>query len=234
MPLNVDVASFAASRNPDVPRRFGQRYNAEKFLPEAGNTVVCHLDFDASAHKAVLDARKRMMALPEAGRFLFTPAESLHMTVFEGVIETRRTPDTWPRDLDRDASVSSVTDAMIDRLADFSAPSSFAVRVTGCSPTGLALKGATDEDEAKMLAWREALTEPFAYRHEDHDAYQHHMTFAYPITWLPDAVLPIWEAELAAILADLAEAAPVIPLAAPAFCQFADMTRFEELRVLST
>ncbi|WP_254443378.1 DUF1868 domain-containing protein [Ruegeria arenilitoris] len=152
MSLNIEVAPFAASRNSGTPRRIGQRYNAEKFLPEAGNTVVCHLDFNAPAHKAVLEARKRMMALPEAGRFLFTPAESLHMTVFEGVTETRRTPDTWPRDLDRDASVDSVTEAMINRLADFSAPSSFAVRVSGCGPTGLALKGATDEDEVKMLA----------------------------------------------------------------------------------
>jgi hypothetical protein len=232
--LNVDVTPFAAGRNSGAPRRIGQRYNTKEFLPEAGNTVVCHLDFDAPAHKAVLDARERLMALPEAERFLFTPIESLHMTVFEGVVETRRSQDTWPRDMDRDVSVNSVTDAIIDRLAAFSAPPGFAVRVTGLSPTGLALKGATEEDEASMRAWREALTDPFAYRHDNHDAYQHHMTFAYPITWLPDSVLPLWEAELAAILEDLAEAAPVIPLTAPAFCQFADMTRFEELRVLST
>ncbi len=234
MSLNVNVAPFAASTNPNAPRRFGQRYNAEEFLPEAGNTVVCHLDFDAPAHEAVLEARRRMKALPEAKRFLFTPVESLHMTVFEGVIETRRTADTWPRDLDRDASVASITDAMIDRLADFPAPPGFAVRVAGISPTGLALKGATEEDEAKMRVWREALTKPFAYRHDDHDAYQHHMTFAYPIDWLPDTVLPVWQAELGAILADLADVAPVIPLTAPAFCKFADMTRFEEIRVLES
>lgn len=232
MSFSAELAPFAAGNNSDAPQRLGQRYDSTTFLPEAGNTVVSHLDFDAPAHKAVLNARRRMMALPEAERFLYTPVDSLHMTVFEGVIETRRTHDAWPAGLDRSASVVSVTDALVDRLVNFSPPPGFAVRVAGLRPTGLILKGATEEDETNMRAWREALTEPFAYRHENHDAYRYHMTFAYPIDWLPDSVLPVWDAELSAILADLAGAAPAIPLTPPAFCRFADMTRFEEILVL--
>ena len=83
-----------------------------------------------------------------------------------------------------------------------------------------------------MRAWRSALTEPFGYRHRDHESYQYHMTFAYPIDWLPESALPLWQAEFRAILAELAKAAPVIPLSPPAFCQFADMTLFKELLVL--
>lgn len=230
--LRVGLAQFAASRNPGPPRRLGQRYDTRQFLPEAGNTVVCHLNFDAPTHRAVLDARARIIALPEANRFLFTPVESLHMTVFEGVIETRRIPNTWPGDLDLNASVDSVTKALIDRLAEFSSPSGFDVRVAGLSPTGLLLEGATEQDAGGLREWREALTAPFGYRHDNHDAYQHHMTFAYPIGWLPDSLLPVWEAEMTAILSDLVEAAPVIPLNPPAFCRFADMTCFEELMVL--
>ncbi len=59
------------------------------------------------------------------------------------------------------------------------------------------------------------------------------MTFAYSLEWLPDALIPVWEDGLAEIAADLVKAAPIIPLRAPAFCQFADMTHFEELLVLA-
>ena len=232
MTRNIEITDYAARSHSGPPSRLGTRYDATRFLPEAGNTVVCHLDFNAPAHQAVLEARARMQALPGAEQFLYTPVDSLHMTVFEGVIETRRTPDAWPEGLDREAPIARLTEVLSDRLAHFPPPPRFAVRAVGIRPSGLILEGATAEDAAHMRAWREALTEPFGYRHEEHDAYRHHMTFAYPTGWITDADLPVWEAELPAILEDLVEAAPVIPLTAPAFCWFNDMTRFEELLIL--
>ncbi|WP_300018626.1 DUF1868 domain-containing protein [uncultured Roseobacter sp.] len=232
MPLETDIATFAAGQNANPPARLGQRYSATAFLPEAGNTVVCHLDRTAPAHQAVLDARTRMQALPGAENFLYTPAESLHMTVFEGVIETRRTADAWPAGIDRDAPVTEVTEALMTRFEPFSPPLAFSVRVKDVVPTGLMLTGATAEDDRILQDWRDALTGPFGYRHKDHDAYRFHMTFAYPTGWIPDDLVPVWAQELNIILEDLSRAAPVIPLRAPAFCRFADMEEFEELRVL--
>jgi hypothetical protein len=233
MPISAEIDRFLASNRALPPSNLGKRYDAEKFLPEAGNTVVCHLDFDSPSHSAVLEARRRMQALPGADRFLFTPVSSLHMTVFEGVIDTHRTQNTWPAGFDLSASVESATKEIFECLKTFSPPPDFAVRVAGLRPTGLILEGATAQDEANMRAWREALTVPFGYRHDDHDDYKFHMTFAYPIAWLPDDAQAHWEAEFGLILADFANAAPVIPLVSPAFCQFADMNRFEELLVLS-
>ncbi|MCV3271087.1 DUF1868 domain-containing protein [Roseobacter sinensis] len=224
-----DIAQYAASNNPAPPARLGQRYDETRFLPEPGNTVVCHLDTETPAHQAVLDARTRLRALPGAERFLYTPVSSLHMTVFEGVIDTRRTADAWPAGIDRDASVADVTETLRKRLEDFSGPPDFSVRAIGLLPTGLVLAGATAEDERVMRDWREALVQPFGYRHDDHDAYGFHMTFAYPTTWLPDELLPLWRAECAAILADLTAAAPRLPLRPPAFCTFEDMTAFPEV-----
>lgn len=232
MSIRTEIAQYLSSNNTAPPPSLGQRYDAKRFLPEAGNTVVCHLDFDNPTHVAVLEARRRMLALPGADRFLYTPMSSLHMTVFEGVIETRRTRNTWPAELATTASVESATKTILGHLTDFSPPHSFSVRVAGLRPTGLILRGATENDEVHMRAWREALTEPFGYRHDDHDTYQFHMTFAYPIEWLPESAKAHWESEFSSILADLACAAPVIPLTPPAFCQFADMNRFDEILVL--
>lgn len=227
--MDRSVKDFAERENAAPPRRLGQRYDADRFLPDPGNTVVCHLDLEAEGGRAVAAARAAMMALPGADRFLFTPQESLHMTVFEGVLDNRRTAGAWPDWMERDAPVEDVTEAMLARLAGYEGPGGFAVRVAAVRPGGLVLRGATDADEAVMRAWREALAKMFGYRQAEHDAYAFHMTFAYPVAWLSDDLVEVWEKSLARIGAELVAAAPVLPLRAPAFCRFADMTRFEEL-----
>jgi len=232
MTLTHGLADFAASAHTAPPSRLGTRYDSTRFLPEAGNTVVCHLDFGAPGHEPVLEARARMQALPGAGNFLFTPVPSLHMTVFEGALETRRSPDAWPAWAALDAPIRKVTEAQLPRLEGFRAPPPFSVKVVDLKPTGLQLAGASDADETALRQWREALTAPFGYRHADHDAYVFHMSFAYPLAWLPDDLLEHWQQACDAILADLRQAAPVIPLTRPAFCRFPDMTLFEELLVL--
>lgn len=191
--------------------------------------MVCHLDLEAEGGQAVVSARAAMMALPGAERFLYTPVESLHMTVFEGVLDNRRQVDAWPIWMDRRAPVERVTTEMCARLAGFEGPGAFAVKVAQVRPGGLALEGATQADEARMRAWREALAEAFGYRQGEHDSYGFHLTFAYPVEWLSDEMVQVWETGLARIEAELVEAAPVLPLRAPAFCQFADMTYFKEL-----
>ncbi|MEP1611502.1 MAG: DUF1868 domain-containing protein [Roseobacter sp.] len=230
----VEISRFLDDTRTTPPHGFGQRYDRTKFLPEAGNTVVCPLDFDAPAHAAVLEARRRIMASSVSDHFIFTPPSSLHMTVFEGVIETRRTPNTWPADIGSSATVEQANEVILTRLEGFQPPPAFATRVTGIRPTGLILKGATKEDEKNMRHWRESLTVPFGYRHDAHDRYTFHMTFAYPVQWLPASKRSELETEFALILADLMDAAPVLPLRPPAFCQFADMEQFDELLVLET
>lgn len=233
MDLRSEIARYAETRNKKPPRHLGQRYDTSGFLPEAGNTVVCALNTADPAHRAILTAREQVRGLPGADKLLFTPASSLHMTVFEGVIETRRMPDAWPADMDPDASIDAVTRALIPRLSDFHAPPEFAVRAVGIGPGGLILAGACAEDDAHLVAWRAALTVPFGYRQQGHESYRFHMTFGYPLRWLSADELPEWNAGLASIFAELTDAAPVIPLCRPAFCQFADMTHFEEQLVLA-
>lgn len=229
----MKLGDFSQSANTRPPSRLGQRYDQQSFLPDPGNTVVCHLDLDTAGGAAVLWARQRMQALPEADRLLFTPEESLHMTVFEGVLDARRTADAWPKDMARDASVGAVTEQMMDRLATFDAPAPFAITVDQVRLGGLELSGATPADKAALLEWREVLSRVFGYRQTAHDTYRHHMTFAYMLDWLPDAVLPDWKQGLADIQAELQAAAPILPLRPPAFCTFNDMTWFEELRPLA-
>ncbi|WP_298841688.1 DUF1868 domain-containing protein [uncultured Roseobacter sp.] len=232
MTVQAEVAAVAAANNPVPPSRLGLRYNASGFLPEAGNTVVCHLDRSNPAHKAVLAARAAIQALPGAENLLFTHEDSLHMTIFEGVIETRRSPDAWPDGMDVMAPVEEISLKLKDRLTGFTPPPAFQVSLTALRPGGLNLDGATQADRKAMRAWRDALTGPFGFRHSNHDTYRFHMTFAYILDWLPDDLVPAWEEALQTIQDDLIRAAPVIPLVPPAFCSFADMNAFPEILVL--
>ncbi|MEL6467751.1 MAG: DUF1868 domain-containing protein [Pseudomonadota bacterium] len=229
--LDTGVGGLSAGSNSNPPERLGLRYDRSRFLPEGGNTVVCHLDLDAPGHLAVLKARARMQMLPGAARVLYTPIQSLHMTVFEGALDSRRIEDAWPKHLPLDAPMSDVTADLHDRLAAFTAPGPFQVRAVGLRPTGLQLAGATAADEAVMRAWRDALTVPFNYRHQAHDSYRFHMTFGYMLDWIPDDLVAVWDAAMQEILADLIAEAPVMPLQRPAFCTFDDMTHFAPLRV---
>lgn len=231
--METQVTKFAERNNTGPPARLGQRFSKTEFLPEAGNTIVCHLDRQDPDHIPILTARRAMMALPGAAQFLMTPEDSLHMTVSEGVIDTRRTSDGWPPKLDRAAPIADVTALYLERLTSFAPPAAFKVRVTGIYPMGLILEGMTDADTSALSQWRAQLAEVLGFRHKEHDRYTHHMTFGYATGWLTDAEVSAWEVGLRTILDGLIKGRGAVPLDPPAFCAFADMTRFEEKCVLS-
>lgn len=231
---DTDLSRFAAGANTTPPRHLGIRYDATgRFLEEPGNTVVCHLHPGSAEEQALVALRERMRAMPDADRLAFTPVSSLHMTLFQGIIEYRRTWPYWPRDIAADALIDETTRRFAERLQGFRGAGPFQVQATGLTPNGLIVEGAGEADRRTLAAWRDALAEVFGYRHPDHETYVFHVTLAYPIRWLDDARIPAWQAALAEGLADLQRAVPVMTLRPPAFCRFRDMELFEELVVLA-
>jgi hypothetical protein len=232
--ISPALAQFAASAHTSPPRHLGTRYDeAGRFLREPGNTVVCHLVADTPSEAAILAVRRRMMAMADADRLAFTPVKSLHMTLFQGIIEYRREWPYWPRDVATDTSIDAMTRLFLDRLSDMPPGGAFSVSVSDLTPNGLVLVPAGPRDAAVLADWRDALADRLGYRHPDHASYVFHITLAYPICWLDDDRLPAWQALRDEALALFARDAPVIALRPPAFCRFEDMEYFEELRVLA-
>ncbi|WP_029073674.1 DUF1868 domain-containing protein [Kaistia adipata] len=226
----ASLGRFSASANAAPPRHLGRRYDRDgTFLNEPGNTIVCHLVEGSASQAAIVEVRRRMLAMPDAGRLAFTPVSSLHMTLFQGILEDRRDPPFWPTDMPRDASIDAMTTHYLDRLAGFAAREPFAVEIVDVVPTGLTVAGATAADRRAMKAWRDALAETFGYRHPDHDDYVFHVTLAYVIEWLPEERLEAWQDLFDECLA-LLRRAPRLELRPPAFCSFEDMKHFEILR----
>ena len=231
--VSPKLRRFSASRNAAAPAHLGQRYDESgTFLPEPGNTVVCHLVPGSETERALIDARLRYQYMPEASLLAFTPTSSLHMTLFQGVIEFRRRPGYWPPGMDLDMPIAETTKQLLSALDAFKGAPPFRMQVTEALPTGLTLEGAGPEDRAALKAWRDKLADIFGYRHPDHEDYIFHITFAYPLTWFDEACLPAWQVMLDEVVDDIRQRAPVIELQPPAFCSFEDMNHFEELRVL--
>ncbi|MDM9624391.1 DUF1868 domain-containing protein [Rhizobium sp. S152] len=232
--FSSSLLDYSAARNSAPPRHLGTRYGSDgHFLREPGNTVVSHLVEGTSSQRAVIEARQAQLDMPEASQFAFTPISSLHMTLFQGIIEYRRALPYWPGDIALDTPIDSMTDVFHDRLRTFAAPEPFNVEAIAVTPAGLTVAGATQEDRRIMKDWRDALAGFFGYRHPDHDSYVFHITFAYPVRWLDDAALPAWQDMLDRTLEDLRRKAPVIALRPPAFCAFEDMNHFTERLVLT-
>ncbi|WP_263489189.1 DUF1868 domain-containing protein [Mesorhizobium sp. BR-1-1-10] len=233
MTVRPSLTGFFEGSSPTPPVHLGTRYDTSgNFLFEPGNTVVSHLVEGSPSEAAIIEVRERIRAMPGADRLAFTPISSLHMTLFQGIIEYRRRLPFWPRDVPLDTSIDAMTRLYLERLKGFQGFGPFNIKVAEVLPTGLTVAGATDEDARIMRAWRDALAVPFGYRHPDHDTYVFHITFAYQIQRFDDDRAAAWQALFDDCLALFARQAPVIEIKAPAFCAFRDMKHFEELLVL--
>ncbi|MBX4860736.1 DUF1868 domain-containing protein [Rhizobium sophorae] len=230
--FSPELLSYSKTHNPNPPTHLGSRYRkVGGFLPEAGNTIVCHIEKGSQTQAVLIEARETYLAMPEASQFLFTPISSIHMTLFEGVIETRRRQDCWPGDLPLDTPIEDMTELMAARLEGFSVFDPFKVAVVEARPSGLLVDGVTENDRKVMRAWRNALAELLGYRQPNHQDYKFHMTFAYAIERLEDEALPRWQAMLDDVAGDIRRKAPVLELTPPAFCVFEDMNHFHELLI---
>jgi hypothetical protein len=232
--LSPSLLTYSAIHNPAPPSHLGTRYDATgTFLREPGNTVVCHLIEGSPSQQAIIQARERFLAMPEASQFAFTPISSLHMTLFQGIIEYRRRLPYWPEDVALDTGIERMSEIYVDRLQSFRPLGPFDIEVTEVTPVGLTVNGITAADRRVMKEWRDAFADVFGYRHPDHETYAFHITFCYPMARLPEVALPAWQAMLDGTLATLRESARVIELKPPAFCTFDDMNHFEERLVFA-
>lgn len=217
-----------------VNPRLGIRFDEDgRFLPEAGNTVVCQVIPGAPTEAALARFRAALAALPHADLFAFTPQDSWHMTVFEGVIDTRRDAENWPTGLDPHAHLAETTALMAARLDAFATLPTPRMAISAATPFGVSLQGATPEDESLARLWRNRLASAFGLHRPNHAEYRFHTTLAYIKRALPADALPLWRAMLAEWTARLQQDLPQMDLAPPAFCTFADMCAFPPLRPLT-
>lgn len=162
-----------------------------KFTPEGaplacpGFTTICHVDKSSDAFAALTRAQDRLKTGPLASAFTFMPPASLHMTIFEGIIDYSRTRARWPGHLSLDATVEAATEDARARLQGVDLDTSFAVRPEGVfAGFSVSMTGATKEQEMALRQTRNRLRDALNLHRPDHDSYQFHITLAYLLRWL--------------------------------------------------
>lgn len=232
--LSPDLIAFSAAHGAGPSRHIGTRFDDKgNFLPEPGNTVICHLSENSDSRSAIVGMQERYRQMPEADHLAITPASSLHMTLFQGIIEYRRSAPFWPHDLPLDTPIDDMTEILAQRLAHFHAGPDFKVTISRMLPTGLRLVPVSEMDRRAMTEWRDRLAALFGYRHPDHDTYEFHVTFAYVVRPFSLDALLTWQSMLADAREEFFARFDDIALNSPAFCAFEDMKHFEERVILA-
>lgn len=220
-------------------RTGGERPDAvgKKFTPDGaplscpGFTTICHVDPGSEAFAALVDAQERLKAGPQAGAFTFMPPDSLHMTIFEGVIDYSRAPDRWPGHLPTDASIGQVAEDARSQLQGRDLKTTFVARpVEVFAGFTVGMTGATEAEETRLRQTRDTLRDALNIHRPDHDSYQFHITLAYLLRWLSAEearqVIDLSREVTETLLAQI----PALTLGPIELCRFETMHHFEDMK----
>jgi len=214
-----------------VPSKFDPDGNVQRF---PGNTIVSHLSPTSAMYTSLLALHAKLAASPLSHLYALLPPSSWHMTVFEGVCDTERHPGHWPSDLPRDLPLEECTAHLGNKLKAFDlgedARPPYRLTAQGFTSfdvgIGIHLMLRTPDEEARFRRLRDRLSEVLKIRHAQHNRYELHLSMAYFLRHLDDTQ----KEELGRLLMGHFETMPKeFDLAAPEFCTFENMFRFDRL-----
>nr|WP_321980846.1 DUF1868 domain-containing protein [uncultured Cohaesibacter sp.] len=204
-----------------------------KALPFAGNTFLCHIDPSSRAYRALVSMQKEIKAGPFAHLFAFLPADSLHMTLFQGVSPgCISLSEGWPKDIPLGSSRDSVTQTFVQRLTGQHLPTGMNVTAGDLFALhSVTVCGATPQDEQMLRQVREILSQLTSIRYHAHDSYIFHVTLAYPLSFTDKDTATAIHKESARLFARYEKDLSDISMAAVEFCNYETMLQFEPVMV---
>lgn len=160
--------------NPDGTRR-----------PFAGNTVICHLPVQCATRDAMLELHSEMKQSSFRHKLGLTSRDSYHMTIFPGANDQDRMVSGWPSYVPKDAPIEVCNRMVGERMDKILLQCQLPLRVridqpattdfhTACS---LRMVPVDSDENAKLRAVRDQLTEVYGFRLKDHAAYEFHITW---------------------------------------------------------
>ena len=163
----------------DVGRKFNED-GSVRFWP--GNTMICLLDHDSLVFQRIKEIRDDFGRNKIGECITLLPDESLHMTAIEGVVDGNRSPERWTTLLPCDTLLEKVDDLYQEKWKDIPPLGRVEmvfhhIRVG----TGLcvALRAKSEDDERRIRAWREIVSEKMGLRFPSFETYEFHISLAY-------------------------------------------------------
>jgi hypothetical protein len=216
----------------DVNRKF---YGDGKARPFAGNTIISQIPLRTPLNDALTVVRNTLAGYEFSECLSLLPPSSYHMTVFEGVIDEKRTAPFWPSEVPRDASIQACTQHFIARLKDFFIDENFQIRmqfrdfnVYKDSGATVRLVPANVQERQKLRDVRDRLANCLGIRSPDHDDYGFHITLGYLVKWMSAQQIQDYVRVQQSCRDYLQKNLNVLELDIPRFCTFNDMLAFDD------
>ncbi|MBV1831689.1 DUF1868 domain-containing protein [Komagataeibacter sp. AV436] len=212
-------------------------FNQNKFHPDGrprsfpGNTVICHLPPDGAFFHAMLDLHHQMGQFDFAAKIALLPPSSYHMTVFDGLNNTRRARPTWPRDLARDTPMPQCNAWVGDRLRVFPGRLAAPLRMRPAYPDPLRdrqgcrirLEAVDRAGATALRRFRHGLAAHLGMHDAWLDRYVFHTTIGYRIRAFTAREAHEYTDAMVRFQGRMAARLPEIDLGPPEFCLFDDM-----------
>lgn len=167
----------------NVSYNVGSKFNADgsvRFFP--GNTVISMIDHSAPVFEQFKTLRAMFQALPASRCMTFLPDDSIHMTVFEGVCNQWRKPESWTSRLPLDCTLTE-TDELFERQFKCVRPLGqvrmVGERIAGVGGFLIRFRPEGEGDAAELRRYRDELSEAFGLRFPNHDTYFFHVSIGY-------------------------------------------------------
>jgi hypothetical protein len=237
--------STAATQKAEVStlRDVGRKFNADGTVKRfGGNTFIGHVrqqGDDFELFDTLLNIYREFPGYSFSSKISLTPPSSYHITVFGGLNDEDIRNARWPRQLSPELSVDAVTQTWLRQLQGRSpiADHSFEFELgtpslkTDGAPH-IPLHPADDATAKRLAALRNDLSELTGIRDQDHDRYQHHLTFGYVHRLLTGVEAELLKAATGHWIEKLSNQARRLRIPAVQFCSFQDMYAFRVLHEL--
>lgn len=187
MKVNLDIEYLTGKLTGETrPKAIGTKFDcAGQVLNNPGNTMICHIDRESDVYRSLVSAQDRLKSAPLAQAFTFLPSQSLHMTVFPGIIDHSRTQNRWPQHLPLNATIDNITEDFSQNLNQLKLPQKFTIKPINISAGFcVSVQGADNAAETDLRMARDILKKHTHIQDPEHDNYKFHITFAYLLHWL--------------------------------------------------
>ena len=239
--------SMPAATSTEPQPKIPSRDTLLKFNPDgtrhgfAGNTVICHMPVQCAMRDAMTELHHALGQAPYRGKLGLTSIDSYHMTSFPGANDKDRNLSGWPSYVPVDAPIEVCNQMVGERMAKARLHCELPLRVQVEVPSTLHYPTActmrmvpVDADEEKKIrAVRDQLSEIYGFRQKNHDSYQFHITMSYQLAPFTAEEQASYRALLAKHIPVIVKAEPVLEFGNPEYCTFPDMFRFDPRKLIA-
>ena len=198
----------------------------------SGNTVVADVTPELSAYPVM---RRLETMFREAGlidHYIMLPADSYHMTLFQGINDQNRGPDRWPAALPLDATMEQADEYFADAVRRAGLPGPvrmrFAELSAGATCVTARLEPADAAQEKLLRDFRDRAAAELGHRIPGHESYRFHISLAYTRI-VPEGADAERLAALKQACTALLAAQPPFETTAPYIAYFNDMLAFSHV-----